>query len=69
MKHAIYPSKTNNSIRGKTLETLLKLNNKIDDLMKTSGGSNKAKRTKKSDQNLEYDEYVSDEIEDESGAF
>lgn len=68
LKHVIYPSKTNNSIRGKTLETLLKLNKKIDDLMKNSSGANKAKKTKKNE-NLEYDEYVSDDIEDESGAY
>lgn len=36
--------------------------------MKNSSGTNKAKRTKKNE-NLEYDEYVSDDIEDESGAY
>lgn len=61
-RHVIYPSKTNNSIRAKILETLLKLNKKIDDLMKANGGVNKAKRTKNNDRNLEYDEYGSDDI-------
>lgn len=37
--------------------------------MKANGGVNKAKRTKNNDKNLEYDEYGSDDIQNESGEF
>lgn len=51
MKHVIYQSRSNTAIRGKTLETLLKLNKKIDDLMKTSSSNIKPKKTKKNGSN------------------